>query len=31
MPNFVSYIGNEKYNIGCTGQTVFVLIKMELN
>ncbi len=27
MPNFVSYIGNEKYKIGCTGQTVLVYDK----
>ena len=24
MPSFWSYIGNGKYNIGCTGQTVYV-------
>lgn len=27
MPNFKTYIGNEKYNIGCTGQTIYVYDK----
>ncbi len=27
MPSFWSFIGNEKYNIGCTGQTVYVYDK----
>lgn len=24
MPNFVGYVTNEKYSVGCTGQTVYV-------
>lgn len=27
MPSFWSYIGNEEYNVGCTGQTVYVYNK----
>lgn len=27
MPSFWSFIGNEKYNIGCTGQTVYLYNK----
>lgn len=27
MPSFWSFIGNEKYNIGCTGQTVYLYDK----
>ena len=27
MPNFWSFIGNEKYDIGCTGQTVYLYDK----
>jgi len=27
MPKFWSFIGNEKYDVGCTGQTVYVYLK----
>ena len=27
MPQFWSYIGNDQFNIGCTGQTVYVYDK----
>ena len=27
MPSFWSYIGNDRFNIGCTGQTVYVYDK----
>ncbi len=27
MPKFWSFVGNEKYDVGCTGQTVYVYLK----
>ena len=27
MPKFWSFVGNEKYDVGCTGRTVYVYLK----